>query len=137
MVAAGATLGPDGWIVPNIPAAALACVYAVASLIAAKRAADDMASALECQGLVSDAVFMLGGDDMRRVTLETEGMRRRANAAKGAPKPTFSDSALNQFVKDWTAKYNGRIHGVRTAAAQHFGVTDTAIGKRLRKIRTG
>ena len=47
----------------------------------------------------------------------------------------MNDDELIAFYAEWQAKH-GRNRGARKAAAAHFGVSETAIGYRLKKIRT-
>lgn len=67
---------------------------------------------------------------------EEEARRRSSNAAKGAPKPRFSDEALQEFIRSYEVRHSKR-RGAIKAAGLHFSVSDTAIRSRLSKIRTG
>ena len=98
------------------------------------------------QACIADAlIYLLTASAYETGRVEAEGRaqvevdeakKRSDNSRMGAPKPTFTDDALKEYITAWRVK-KGKKHGSIKAAAAHFSVTDTAIGKRLRKIGTG
>ena len=73
---------------------------------------------------------------MRAHVMNQEAVVRKEWAARGgAATREFSDVDLLGVYAKWSARH-GRDRGARRAAAAHFNVTETAIGKRLKKIRT-
>ena len=89
-----------------------------------------------CCRLAAEAMFISGRVDMRERVMQQEAEVRSERAAHGGRATRkLSDDELSAFCAEWQAKH-GRKRGERKAAAAHFGVSDTAIGCRLKKIRT-
>jgi hypothetical protein len=76
------------------------------------------------------------GTEVRADAQDAEADRRSEAGRKGAPKNTFADQALLDFLVAWETN-EGRKWGRIKAAAAHFKVTEGAIRRRLRKIDTG
>ena len=93
--------------------------------------------AMRCLLYVSAFETVRVADEVRARVVQDFAEKRSADARKGAPKPTFDDNAFMTFMNKWRDDHNGRVRGSQKAAALEFGVTDTAIRKRLKKIRTG
>ena len=93
--------------------------------------------AMRCLLSVSAFETVRVADETRARVVEDFAEKRSADARKGAPKPTFDDNRLLTFMNKWRVVHNGKMHGSQKAAALEFGVTDAAIRKRFKKIRTG
>lgn len=93
--------------------------------------------AMRCLLSVSAFETVRVADEVRTRVVQDFAEKRSADARKGAPKPTFDDNAFMRFMNEWRGDHNGRMRGSQTAAALEFGVTEAAIRKRLKKIRTG
>lgn len=89
-----------------------------------------------CCRLSAEAMFIMGRVDMQQFTRQQEAQARSERAARGGQaRREFSDDDLTAFYVAWQARH-GRRRGARKAAALQFGVTEAAIGKRLKRIRT-
>lgn len=92
--------------------------------------------AIACSRLAGEAMFIAGRRDIERAMRAAESRSRSKRAALGgAATARFTDEELSAFCQGWIAKHR-RTHGVRAAAAVHFNVSEAAIGKRLKRIRT-
>jgi hypothetical protein len=91
---------------------------------------------IRCCRLAAESAFISGRVDVQQHTRWQEAEARSERAAQGGQATRkFSDEDLSAFYAKWQGE-RGQMRGVRVAAALHFGVSETAIGKRVRKIRT-
>lgn len=133
-------LTPDGWLVPALGEQEVRTVwhiYALASLTISSDftlSRDDAASrAAQITALAREASELAHAGSVGRATRALEQRARSKRAAKGARRSKIHASELNKFRENWIARH-GKERGWKSAAAAHFGVTDTAIRKRLRAV---
>ena len=93
--------------------------------------------AMRCLLFVSAFETVRVADEVRARVVQDFAEKRSADARKGAPKPTFDDNAFMAFMEKWRSDHNAKMRGSKKAAALEFNVTEAAIRKRLKKIRTG
>lgn len=135
---APAVLKPEGWLMLDYRDVLPHHVYAVAILMAIEECSPgniSLAITLDCQQMISNAVFMAGRTDMKRRVEANEAARRSANAQKGGAPQKFTDAQLRESRDRWIAEH-GKARGWAKAASYEFAVTDKAIISRWKKIQT-